>query len=462
MEKRLSESQVTTILQNAPKGTDPNKIVEELVNRGYVLEGLNDVQEQPEKQGGGGVETGENLLIGGAKGLGETAVNTAGLIGKGLEKVGVPEGTFFTPTDESLNKTKEKLQAQGTAQKIGKGVEQIAEFVVPATKVATVTKGMGIIPKITGQVASDIGVETAQGGNVEQTAKTSFALSSLPFVSSALGKYSKAGKLAGTIAENLEKTSLRLTPVQKLQVEKEGGDIVKFITEKKLTGTPEARYDKISKMYDDAENTVQNTLKKSGVTYSKDNFVNLVKGMPERYSTAFDNPEVYNQLVRLSDELVKYADNFKGDIPVEKINSLKRSYFKNAFNKAGDQVTNEARLAVGETLYKDVLESIPQLKAINKEYGQIIQAKKLLGKALGRNEIGLVGNIASLFVGGTLGGGVGAVIAPKVAETVAGTQTRSLIGANMQKLSEYLSTVKPDEAGNLIIPRSVINQLFGE
>lgn len=460
MDKNLTEAQVTTILKNAPKGTDPNKIVEGLVSRGYILQGLNDqpVATEPQAENG----TLKNLGLGALKGVGETSVNTANLLSKGFQKLGVPEGTFITPTQEKVTATKQKLEAQGTAQKIGKGVEQIAEFVVPATKVATVTKGMGIAPKIAGQVASDVGVETLQDGDVDQTAKTSFALSSLPFISSVVGKYSKAGKLAGTIAENLEKTSLRLTPVQKLQVEKDGGDIVKFITEKKLTGSPESRYEKISKLYDDAENTVQNTLKKSGVTYSKDNFVNLVKEMPERYSTAFDNPEVYNQLVKLSDELVKYAENFKGDIPVEKINSIKRAYFKNAFNKAGDQVTNEARLAVGETLYKDVLEAIPELKSINKEYGQIIQAKKLLGKALGRNEIGLVGNIASLFAGGALGGGVGAVAAPIIAEKVAGTGVRSLVGSNMQKLSEYLSTAKPDEAGNLIIPRSVINELFGE
>lgn len=42
MEKNLTEAQVTTILKNAPKGTDPNKIVEGLVSRGYTLQGLND------------------------------------------------------------------------------------------------------------------------------------------------------------------------------------------------------------------------------------------------------------------------------------------------------------------------------------------------------------------------------------------------------------------------------------
>lgn len=42
MENKLTKAQVTTILQNAPKGSDPGKIVDGLVKRGYVLEGFNE------------------------------------------------------------------------------------------------------------------------------------------------------------------------------------------------------------------------------------------------------------------------------------------------------------------------------------------------------------------------------------------------------------------------------------
>lgn len=418
-------------------------------------------EEETMVQGGGEVgKAVANIAIGGTKGLTDTLQTVAKPITSVMEDV----------SGQELGFSKEELEAKNTAQKVGKTAEQIGEFILPATKIGGLMKGVGTLAKIGGQVASDVGVATAQEGDVKDTVTASVAFSSLPFVGSLLGKYSKVGKSASDLAENLEKTSLRLTPVQKLQLEKSGDDIVKWITEKKITGSPEKRYEKISSMYEDMEETVQNLIKSSGVKYGKEQFKSIIKDLPQKYATEFDNPEVYNQLVKLSDELVKYADNFTGDIPLEKINDIKRAYFKNAFNKLGDQVTNEARLTIGEALYKDILENIPQLKPINMEYAKTILAKKLIGKALGRNELGLIGNLISMGTGGTvgtavggpIGAGIGTAVGPTIATKVAGTETRSMVGASLQNLAEFMKTVTPDKAGNLVIPKSLLQGLISE
>lgn len=402
----------------------------------------------------------KNVGIGAAKGAASTLQNIAKPVTNIMENV----------SGQELGFTEQELEPKNTAQKIGKGAEQIAEFIAPAASVSKALKAASPIAKIAGQVASDVAVDVAQeGGDTVQTGATSFALSSLPFVSSLLGKYSKVGETASKIAQNLEQTNLRLTPVQRQQLEKQGEDVVKFITEKKIAGTPEQRFEKISEFYDQAEQKVQGLIKGADTNYSKEDFKKLIAEIPQRYATTFDNPEVYNQLLKLSDELVKYADNFGDTIPLSKVNDLKRSYFKNAFNKAGDQVTNEARLAMGETLYKDILENVPALKEVNQEYAKLIQAKKLLGKAIGRNELGLIGNLLSMGVGGAvgsvagpIGAAIGTAVGPTVAQKVAGTEARSLVSSNLQKLSDYIKTVKPDEAGNLVIPKSIIQGLIGD
>lgn len=419
---------------------------------------------------------GAGVGAGAIKGALETGLN----VGTGLQNIGqmvTGQDTGFKTLDTGTPQNiqaKQALKAKTTEEKIGKGIERAAEFMIPAKAISSATKTMGVLPKIASQVASDVGVSIAQEGelnkDVARTALVSSVLSSVPFLTQLLGKTSGVGNLAGKAAKNLEETNLRLTPVGKQSIEKSGQDVIGYLTQKKITGSPEVRYDKVSKIYDSLEDSVQNALKNSKITYTKQQVKDIANALPEQYATEFDNPEVYDQLLVMSKKLSDYADNFKGDIPIEKLNAFKRSYYKNAFNKAGDQVVNEARMAVGDALYSTVLKEVPELKVINKEYSKAILSKKLLGKAIGRNELGLIGNIVSMgaggavgtAVGGPIGAGVGAVAGPMVGTKIAGTEARSLVGSKLQTLSEYIKNIKPDQAGNLIIPKSILEGIISE
>lgn len=135
--------------------------------------------EQPEKTQG---ETG---IKGFATGVGKGVLSTMKGIGELGEKAGnliIPE-KYEMPSAFSEEATKgtilseETLKPQTTAESIGKGVEQIAEFVIPSSKVAKATKGFNLLNRIipraltSGTVASvqagDIGVDTAIAAGIE-------------------------------------------------------------------------------------------------------------------------------------------------------------------------------------------------------------------------------------------------------------------------------------------------------
>lgn len=97
MEKQLSKDQVRVILENAPKGTDQTKIVEELVNRGYTLEGLNDTNQnstpQSESNATFGATGNEGLVGGTAKAIGNIPSSTYNLGKNVVDAVSHPVDT---------------------------------------------------------------------------------------------------------------------------------------------------------------------------------------------------------------------------------------------------------------------------------------------------------------------------------------------------------------------------------
>lgn len=93
----------------------------------------------------------------------------------------------FNPRKESYQKTSEKLTtATNTAQKIGKGAEQIAEYFIPGTLGLKAAKGAKLATKV-GMGALETGVVgTAQSGSVKEGFKAAAVGGGLPVVGKAL------------------------------------------------------------------------------------------------------------------------------------------------------------------------------------------------------------------------------------------------------------------------------------
>lgn len=399
---------------------------------------------------------------------------------KGLAKMGegivnlLPGKDQHVYSEENLAKSKfgkilteENLKAK-KGEGLGTFVGEAATFAIPGGAVTKATKGMSLIPRIATRAATSGGVAALQSPEGEKGGNAAIAAgveTALPILGGIVGK--PLGKAAGKIAQNLEKMNLRLTPKQKMLLEREGNETIDFLTRNKITGSPEQRLQKMDKIYNSFEKKVQSELTKSGKTYPKEELVKKIQAIPEKYATEFDSPEVFDNLTKLSKSLAKYVQtNFKGEVPIEKLNAFKRSFAKSARNKMGDQVLNEARDALSDTLYAEILQDVPALQAINNQYKHVIRGRKLLEAAVGRKQLGWLGNLISVgsgaslggAIGGPVGGTVGAVVGPAVARTVAGTSARSRAGAALQTLSELAAKSK----GDVVVPRAIIEALMTE
>lgn len=122
MDKNLSQLQVKTILDNAPKGTDPKEIVNGLVSRGYILQGLN----EPQKTQPQGLEAIGNIAVGAGKGLVEGLQEAGSLITDQL-----PQMHDLT-TGQPLQKgfSAQETAPQNPAQEVGHFIGKAAPYLV--------------------------------------------------------------------------------------------------------------------------------------------------------------------------------------------------------------------------------------------------------------------------------------------------------------------------------------------
>ena len=307
--------------------------------------------------------------------------------------------------------------------------------------------------------AFDVGRNLEQGASVEETFKPGSGTvvgGVLPILGKIVGY--AVGRGSANASRVLEQINLRMTPIERQNLQRKGQDIAQYLSEKKIIGTPEARYAKVNKLYEAMEDTVSGKIKDARILFSKSKLINEVQRIPDSFE---NDPELQTEARNIVSALVKNLQSRKGNsIPGEMIQELKRNYMKRAFAKNATDVVSDTRLAIGGYLKGRLDDYIPGLKGTNREYGLLIAANRALQKATTRPQIGLVGKIvgtgAGGALGGALGGGVGAaagiVAGPMVGKAVAGTLPRSALGAGLQRVSELGELLKKlplDAAGNV-------------
>lgn len=144
--------------------------------------------------------TGEKGLKGFSVGVGKGVLSTVQGLGqlglRGAELIsGKSKGSLGS--QETFFEDKNALKAQGTAEKIGKFGEQVAEFAIPGSKVAKATQGMSFIPRIASRAATSGAIATAQSGEIgRDTAIAAGTEAALPVVGKII---SPATKFIGTL-----------------------------------------------------------------------------------------------------------------------------------------------------------------------------------------------------------------------------------------------------------------------
>lgn len=258
-----------------------------------------------------------------------------------------------------------------------------------------------------------------------------------------------ARKVFPSMAKDLQKSTLRLTPQQKSNFASKIDDAADFLSREKVVGTPEGRFEKVSGMYDKAEESIQKFLKEDAVgrNVPKTELLDSLRSIPEKYKFDRDFLSIQKQV----DQAVQtIQQQFPDQIPLDALNQFKRSTYSNAYNKAGDKVMDVVEHDIGDVVYQKlsdaadglVIDGLP-IKQFNKNYSSIINARKFLKTAMGRKQTGFLARLISSFVGASIGSAatgpfgtaIGATVAPTVVENLAGTLPRSALSAGLKSVA---------------------------
>lgn len=368
-----------------------------------------------------------------------------------------------TASDEELKIYQEILgQAPTNKQIIGSALSLGANFIPGAGKGYKLATKVGISAG-TGY-AMDVGRnlqnEKSLPGAFKPGIGTAVA-ASIPVIGALVGK--STSKMT---ARELEQTSLRLTRTEADNLAKQGKDIAKYISDKKIVGSPEKRYDKISSLYDDMENTIQKRIDNSKIVFNKKDILNSIKEIPDDF---VNDPAAVKEVTNKIDDITDVIQNKHGDtISASVINEIKRKTDARAYGKNNTDIVNDSYKAVADNLRKILDDNIPGLEDLNKEYGLIIASKRALFKAINRGQVGILGTLIGYTTGvsagsaafGPLGAGIGALVGNKISDVVAGTAARSYAGAGINTVSNVINKIPTDKFGNLQITKKALINLL--
>lgn len=267
---------------------------------------------------------------------------------------------------------------------------------------------------------------------------------------------SQVKRVLGPASSLLEKWSLRLTPTQKSQLGDRLGEVTDYISKHKIVGSPETRFEKASALMNATETKLDTFFSQmaKGSGIKKDSVIRGLQTIKGQFKNDRDSFAANRQI----EQMIQTIRKNQGDvIPYQNLNQLKRTTYQNAYNGAGNKVLDDVEHSMGDVLRKQMETGLQGLKvggldigAFNKQYGTLLESRKLLKLAMGRSELSnwserlLGGLIGATTGGGIYGGAVGAVLGPAVFENLPVTGTRSAISSGMRTLEGVKNPLLPE------------------
>lgn len=373
---------------------------------------VTDTSEQVKQQGVGGIK-------GFATGVGKGVLSTikgAGQFGEKIGNIIIPE-KYEMPSVYSDEATKdgllseENLKAVGTAEKIGKSAEQVAEFAIPGSAVSKATKGASLISRIipraltSGSVATiqsgDLGTETAIAAGIETAIPVAGAVLK-PATKLISGLFRNVGSaLSGVPSETLQKIASN---------PEVASDTVRLLKE---TGKDNLLRENVKTIL----NGIQSIKKEAGVAYRKgletlsksDINPNIVKdqvknaitsnnGILTKTGFSLKNTEFSSdaKLIKKASSIINEINNTK-DLSGRGIRKLIETIDASKLKKATSDVNmsfNSFLDDISKSLQTAIGKSTTKLDEINKAYSsekQLIDTiESIIGKIKFNNEKELV------------------------------------------------------------------------
>jgi hypothetical protein len=274
------------------------------------------------------------------------------------------------------------------------------------------------------------------------------------------------------VQDVIEKSSIPLTQLQKTKFSTELNRASEFLINHGVKGDNVAKLESVEKIGDSYETILQDFLTKNNTKIapaSKSSIISELEKLKPKMMR--DNPDATVIEKQINSAIENIKNQYRNEkIPIDRLNVLKRSTFKNAYNKAGDKVLDDVEFAIGD-VYKTSIEDAtrgfnidsvtgkPQsIKEFNYDYGSLLNAKKLLTLVQGKNVVSatstrLITSILGAFLGYEAGGEKGAIIGgglglaglgkseiiKPLIEVIAGAGTRSQLVGALKYLEENLA-----------------------
>ncbi len=349
--RQLDEIVVKMANQNAPK-EDVVAIVNDFKSK-FENEGVPSVQTnnplaavmtqqkqvvlppaQPTQQNKPGLlrraaDTATDVIIGVGKGALSTVKGMANIGEKGFNSIdnltgqyGLSQMAGLKPGETATEKiiTKNLTESTNTAQAIGKGAEQIAEFFIPggaAGKLGKVVKEAGVAAKLprvgkflgaTTKAIADAGINTAQQavqqGNTDNFLQNALLFGGLSAGGAVLGK---AGNyLTKSLPKRLADSALKPS-IKELEKTIKYGDktLGAQVAEKGIFGTDAGLLKKSALKLEENENKLQSIIKNSKETIQKSELNKYFDPIIEKLSKTPGLESEFNSVVQVYDQIPK-------------------------------------------------------------------------------------------------------------------------------------------------------------
>lgn len=464
----ISKQQQKEILGKIPPGQDPAKIFKGLVDRGHTLEGYNSSVQTPLQAADaptentaqlrdtgsffGNVKNSAKNFVGGIVSAVAHPIETVKAVGKAALGAGEHAVEATTPID--FGDTESKQMASSIADFFGQRYGSLEDI-----KKTAYQDPVGFVGDLSTLLSAGGGVvsKVGQAGNISKVAEagklasTAGSLIDPLNVASAPTKF--VSKLAGTGLEKLsgalEKSTYRMTPLQKSTFSKRLDDIVDYTKNWVKSGTPEERFAAGKANIAKFEKTLQNYLDDGAgdIVVAKQTVLDDAEKLKTTFQGERDALAIDKQIDAFKNLIeTKYPDQ----IPVSQLNKLKRSTFENAFNTAGEKVLDSVEFSIGDMLYDHIKAATTNfpimgkypIEEVNKAYKVAIDANKLLKAAVGRAEVSGIDRLVLAGVGLTSAGPAGAVVSQLITDHMPITKIKTAASKAADKAGKAIPKVR--------------------
>lgn len=350
-----------------------------------------------------GVAKGIASTVKGAGQLGETIGNA--LLPKSMETPSVyseqalkQDASQGGAMGKLLNEN--NLKANSTAESIGKGAEQIAEFAIPSTKLAKVSKGANLAKTAASRALTSGTVASVQAGDVGKEAGVAAGLEvALPVAGKLVVQPIK--RLLGRV---LKGTGVALSGASGTQLDNiinNTDDAIKAGKELKAKGSDALLEQNVKTIF----NGATKIRKDAGSAYAKgldaleqtdikpEIFRARTQGVLDNYQVSLDGGERVLQNVEFTDpKNLQKASNLidklanvelNGKALRKLSNEIDTSAFKTTGTDAERLSYNQFIQDLSKSVKGAIDDSTPKLKEINKAYSQEVQLVDAIEKELG-------------------------------------------------------------------------------